>query len=275
MNSSETLDKLQAAVIQEQVLKNSSKEDKYHFDELKLFFGEDYFVHGIKICQPTIGDIIDIGESRIYSALSPFTNNSTSIRLSLWNMGIKNWCRVKDIEVFGLLSNIPTTDFSPLKIVFPDTNITEYKLISYAGDDGEKTFGLFNKRTKDLIAEDEYMEIAEYIRTFMNMHPKVEKAKGKTVRAWMIQEDQMKLAAEDPNKQYKSSLLPVISAMINHPGFKYRLDELRQVKIYQFYDAVKRVQIYEQTRALLSGSYSGFCDTSKINKELFNFMRSE
>ena len=119
------------------------------------------------------------------------------------------------------------------------------------------------------------MEIAEYIRTFMNMHPKVEKAKGKTVRAWMIQEDQMKLAAEDPNKQYKSSLLPVISAMINHPGFKYRLDELRQVKIYQFYDAVKRVQIYEQTRALLSGSYSGFCDTSKIDKELFNFMRSE
>ena len=30
-----------------------------------------------------------------------------------------------------------------------------------------------------IIYDDEYMEIAEFIRTIMNVHPKVEKAKGK------------------------------------------------------------------------------------------------
>ena len=38
-------------------------------------------------------------------------------------------------------------------------------------------------------------------------------------------------------------------------------------------DSVQRLQIYESTHALMSGMYSGFCDTSKISKEQFNFMR--
>jgi len=38
-------------------------------------------------------------------------------------------------------------------------------------------------------------------------------------------------------------------------------------------DSVNRLQVYENTRALLGGSMSGFCDTSKIPKENFNFMR--
>jgi len=41
----------------------------------------------------------------------------------------------------------------------------------------------------------------------------------------------------------------------------------------QFMDSVYRLQIYENTVALLRGSMSGFVDTSKINKDEFNFMR--
>ena len=107
----------------------------------------------------------------------------------------------------------------------------------------------------------------------MNIHPKVEKAKGRTTRDWMRQEDQMNLSMKKPDDNSESNLLPIISALTNHPGFKYKLEELKQVKIYQFYDAVQRLQIYEQTHALMGGSYSGFCDTSKIDKEQFNFMR--
>jgi len=38
-------------------------------------------------------------------------------------------------------------------------------------------------------------------------------------------------------------------------------------------DSVQRLQVYETSTALLKGSYSGFIDTSKINKDEFNFMR--
>ena len=66
----------------------------------------------------------------------------------------------------------------------------------------------------------------------------------------------------------------MISACVNHPGFKYKKNELREVGYVEFFDSIKRLQIYEVTKALTHGSYSGFCDTSKIPKEDFNFMRN-
>lgn len=58
--------------------------------------------------------------------------------------------------------------------------------------------------------------------------------------------------------------------MVNHPGFKYKLQELKEVGIVQFMDSVKRLQLYENTTALMSGVYSGMLDSSKMNlsKEL-------
>ena len=271
--SSGALDAIQAATIEDEQKKQNLSKDKYHLDKLKLFFGEDYFLHGIRISQPTIGDILKIGEKNFYTAISPFTNNSTSIRLMLYDFGIENWCKIKDIEVYYILSQLPDRDYSPLNLVFNDINFLDFKLTPYEDEYSEEKLGLYNKKTNDLLTEEEYMEIAEYIRTIINIHPKVEKAKGKTTRDWMRQEDKMNLLNQNSNSQDTSNLLPIISALTNHPGFKYKLEELKEVKIYQFYDAVQRLQIYEQTHALMGGSYSGFCDTSKINREQFNFMR--
>lgn len=269
--NSNSLDKLQSAIIQNIEKQVPKPDEKHHFDELKLFFGENYEVHGITILQPTIGDILEIGEEKFYSAISPFVNNSTTIRLLLWEMGETNWCKIKDIQVFSLLIQNPDIDFSPLKLLFPDIDFTKFKIVVYEDENSVEKMGLYNNIVDILLTEEEYMEIAEYIRTITSIHPKVEKAKGKTTREWMIQEDKMNALNKKSNNV--SSLLPVISTLINHPGFKYKLQELRQVNLCQFYDAVQRVQIYEQTHALLGGAYSGFCDTSKIDREQFNFMR--
>ena len=80
-----------------------------------------------------------------------------------------------------------------------------------------------------------------------------------------------KEAEKKKDKGYTSSfLLPLISSMVNHPGFKYKLQELKEVGIVQFMDSVKRLQLYENTTALMSGVYSGMLDSSKMNlsKEL-------
>ena len=76
---------------------------------------------------------------------------------------------------------------------------------------------------------------------------------------------------EDLNR---SVLLPLISSMVNHPGFKYKKNELIDVGIVEFMDSVQRLQLYENVTALMSGVYSGMLDTSKINlsKEL-NWLR--
>lgn len=281
------LDGLQQAVIEEEQKKQADKKKEYSFDKLSLLFMEDYEVKGIKISQPTINDILRVGESNFYQALSPFLYNSTSIRVMLWEAGI-DWCNVKDIEVFNILNNIQKQNNemlrqvigdeidkreNPLKILFKDIDMADFNLYKEKEtEDSEEKLCLYNQQYDIKLYEDDYMQIAEYIREMLNIHPKVEKAKGKTAKRWMIDEDKMNALHRD--EKNTSTLLPLVSACVNHPGFKYKLQELREVGIYQFMDAVQRLQIYESSRALLQGSYSGFCDTSKVPQDNFNFMRN-
>lgn len=266
------LDGLQAAVLTEAQQKKDNKQE-YKFDPLKMYFREDYFVKGIRIVQPTIGNILNMGESKFYYDLSPFLYNSTSIRVMLWDLQQRiDWCKVKDIEVFSMLKSMTDTDNSAIRLLFPDYRIEHMQLMQFQEKDSDKPqLCLYDSENDFILKESEYMEIAEYIRTLLNIHPKVEKAKGKTAKKWMIDEDRINMAQkEDKNN---SILLPLVSACINHPGFKYKLQELREVGIYEFMDSVQRLQIYESTRALIGGSYSGFADMSKVPKEQFNFMR--
>lgn len=87
MDVLETLDSLQSAA-EEDIKKKQEKSHnpEYHFDKLKMYFGEDYTINGITISIPTIGDILNIGEPKFYQAISPFLSNSTSIRVLLYDV---------------------------------------------------------------------------------------------------------------------------------------------------------------------------------------------
>jgi hypothetical protein len=271
-NVADALDQLQNAMIEEATKKQKeSSKKEYHFNKLKMYFGEDYeVIPGVTISMPTLADIIEIGEEDFYRSLSPFLYNSTSIRLLLWENQI-DWCKVKDIEVFAML--ISTVEKEALNILFKNISFDDFKLLQFKENQEAETpqLVLYSESQNILWSEDNFMTIAEYIREIMNVHPKVEKAKGKTAKSWMIQEEKMHLIHKKDKET--STLLPLISTCVNHPGFKYKTSELKEIGIYQFMDSVQRLQIYESSRALLSGSYSGFCDTSKIPKENFNFFR--
>ena len=264
MDVLETLDNLQSAVEEDKKKKQGiSHHPEYHFDKLKMYFGEDYTINGITISIPTIGDILDIGESKFYQAISPFLSNSTSIRVLLYDVFKKDWNKTKDIEVFYILYQL-LEDKEPLKLLFKDFSFDRFELIQARKniDDPEYNhLALFNQD----------MEIAEFIRTMMNQHPKVERAKGKTTKQWILQEDRMK-AEQDGKKKGTSTLLPLVSSCINHPGFKYKLEELKQVNICQFMDSVNRIQKYEQGTAALHGIYGGMVSAKDIPEYLINFM---
>lgn len=240
-----------------------------------MFFGDPYIIKcelgEIKILQPTIGDILDFGEKEFYSMLNIFIANPTSYRLQLWDMGI-DWNKISDYELFCMFVK----------------ELNKHSTSLLFGELDFQTFGLYNKKVGDTecltlysqdleieITEETYKCIAEYLRLMFNIYPKVEKAKGKATKEAIIEEDRMNLELElkKNKKGSKSVLLPLVSSCINHPGFKYKLNELREIGIVQFMDSVQRLQIYENTVALNSGMYSGMCDLSKVDKKLFNFMR--
>lgn len=267
-NGLDMLDKLQEAVINNGSKKES--EPQYHFDKLKMYFGEDFNYKGIIISMPTIGDILEIGEERFFRALSPFIYNSTSIRVMLWDNGI-DWNDFKDIEVFDIMSKI-IKDKEGQKLLFKNLSFDNFTLMSIKEkpDDEDSNLVLYDKQTEVLLYEEDFMMIAEYIREILNMHPKVEKAKGKTAKSWIIQED--KLNAQVRDNKNTSTLLPLISTCVNHPGFKYKLQELKEVGLYQFMDSVKRIQKYENGTAALKGCYSGMISSKDIPNEVLNYM---
>lgn len=270
VNRLETLE--QAALEDAEKKKQQSQKVEYHFDKLAMYFDKDYLVKDIRIKMPTIGDILKFGESRFYNTFSPFFTNSTSIRVQLWDMEPRvDWTKVKDIQVFNML-HLNLLDEEVVHSVFPDITFSDFQLMGLK-DDPEKLV-LYSSSQQIILTEPEYMEIATYIRTVLNRFPKVEKAKGKTTKQWMIQEDRMKMlnSSKENDEENSSYLLSLVSSCLNHPGFKYKLEDLENMGIYRFMDSVKRIQKYEQSTAVLKGMYSGFVDGSKINPEQYNFM---
>ena len=252
------------------------EESIYDFDELKMYFGEDYWVTD-KICirQPSIGDIIEFGDSKFYHMLYLFCSNPTFLRLQLWKAGV-DWNKISDFELF---SQYLVKGFTPKDtyLLFGDLNFSWFEyvhdnkkdcdLLIYIPRDNDGN--AINITYEDAIVIDEivYMKIIKYLSSMFDIHMKVEHAKNKATKEAMIWEDEMNLKVEEQKKSKrdyeKSTLLPLISAMVNHPGFKYKTSELKEIGIVQFMDSVKRLQTYENATALLKGMYSGFIDVSK------------
>ncbi len=246
-----------------------------------MYFGEPFEVgNGIIIHQPTVGQILEVGESDFYGTLYVFIANPTTYRVQLWDLGI-DWNKITDYALFMMLLQNVRPEIS--NIIFGDVDFSAFepysKTITKLNDDGEEEEvsvpTLYNKETEMELSEDNYILIAEYLSVMFNIHPKIERAKGKLTKQSIIEEEKMNLAIrQKQGNQEESGLLSLVSSCINHPGFKYKLQELRDVGICQFMDSVQRLQVYESSTALLKGMYSGFISSKGISADSYNWMRS-
>lgn len=267
--------------------------DQFDVDLLKIFFGDPYPVsENIVIHQPSIQEIMDYGENEFFGMLYCFIGNTTYRKLSLWQNGI-DWNRISDFELFCnlvhllpqektqiLFGDIDFEKFELYKIevelpeIPPDKKLTRSEKRQRLFDEFDLRHVFVNDEQQVVITVDVYKIIARVLREMVQMFPKSEYTVGKTSKELLIQEELEKNAkAEREGTKDSSILQPLVSFCVNHPGFKYKKSELRDVQINEFMDSVKRLQIYESTHALYGGMYSGFCDTSKIPRSEFDFMR--
>lgn len=252
------------------------------FDKLKLFFGDPYEIDlenadgKIIIHQPTIGDIVRLGEKRFYSTLNIFITNTTAFRLQLWEQKV-DWNDISDFELFIML--IGSADKEVYQLFLPDIDFQNFSVFQkQMPDSEEKVKILYDVENNIEINEQVYFHISQYLRNVCNIFPEEKMTKDPIMKKWFIDKDRREIR----NREYKlekygeedSSLLPLISACCNHPGFKYKSSELKELGVFQFYDSVKRLQVYEATTALQKGMYSGFMDTKGIKAEDYNFMKA-
>lgn len=266
------------SIIQSTIERQLSEEiedefEELDFDPLYVYFGDDYVINDrITIHQPTIQDFIDNKESNIYSAITPFITNTTGCRVQLWDMGI-DWNKITNLELFALM--IKNVNYQYSKIIFGNIDFSTFKLYKKT-ESGEKKIILYSPKIDLEINEDIRQKMCKYIQyAFYAFPPEEEFTSNKTLKQELINNDKQKIIAQRKEQKGKKgqNLLSMISFCLNHPGFKYKKNELRNICIAEFMDSVQRLQMYESTRALYNGMYSGFVDNSKINKNELNFMR--
>lgn len=242
--------------------------DILDFDELQMYFGEDYVVNDyITIHTPTVGEIIKLGERKYYSVVSTITAIPSDMKSILFDMHI-DYEKISDFQLFYLITrNIHPED---TELLFGNLDLSKMNLYF---DDITQQAKMVNPNSGEIIDELAYFKIVGYLRKLHGFSPKIEHAANKTTKDILIRLDRQR-HEKNKNKKYQSQLKPLVSSMMRYPGFKYKSSELRECSIYEFMDTVRGAQIYVASTALLKGAYSGMIDTSKINKKDFDWMRS-
>jgi hypothetical protein len=246
-------------------------------DRLKIFFGDPLVIDedGVRgvvtVKAPTIGDILAIGESRFYSNLSILVGNTTQFRLMLWEAGI-DWNTITDFQLFIIMYKQLEPDV--IGLLFDNIDFQNFEVYERPKEDGSMERYLYDKETDTEITELVYQYFHQYLQNVFNMKPERELTPDKMLKEAWIRKDQIELRQKQKKGENSSfSFVPLISTYINHPGTKHSLKELREVGVAEFFDSLKRIQVYEHATAVLKGMYSGFVNSKDIDPSAYDFAK--
>lgn len=235
-------------------------------DKLGIFFGKPFQINSkISIRQPTLGEIVEYGEANFFSLISCATAISSEYKSLLWDAGI-DYEQIDDFCMFSWM--MCRQDVNTTKILFGDLDFTKLKPV--VREDGQTI--LYDPDQDITIDFNLHRRIKEYFKDAYGIEKKPEKAANKITKMKLIEIDRMDKESAS-KKARESTLQPLISSLVNHPGFKYDFDGVLKLTFGQIMDAIQRLQIIQTAQSLMQGSMSGFCDTSKVPKHLWDWTR--
>lgn len=238
------------------------------YDELSMFFGQDYVVNNkIIIKQPKIREIVTFGESKYFDFIYTICSIPSDMKSALWDIGI-DYEEIDDFELFIMLTRGLSEECS--KFVFCDLDISNFEL-AIDTETGDKV--LVNDDCSIVIDKLLYRVIVDQIRKVHGIIPKVEKSQNELTKRKLIELDRQKRLM-NKNKESASTLLPMIVSLVCTEECKYNSQSIQDVGIYEVFESIRQINKKKGACALLQGSYSGMIDTSKIDKEAFNWMKS-
>ena len=243
-------------------------------DELKLYRGDDYVMpNGVVIHCPTLGNICDYGEKEYLSMISLFTSTTIDRCAQLDDMGI-DYTQITNFDMFIIFLQMLTADGEikegiqtiATRILFGDLDFSKFKIAQ--SDKGVCLVGENNI----ILHENDFEAITAYLRKMNGMpEPLYKTVKNEFAKRQLIDdarndaEFQRKLAAfKGEHSQYQ----PLISALVNHPSFKYNWHTVWDISVYAFFDSLKRIQIIDNANHLYTGLYSGCIEYKNIKKDL-------
>lgn len=236
-----------------------------NYDELQAWFGLDYKINdNLTIHQPTLGEIIDFGERKYFGLISALTATPSEYKAPLSDMGV-DWEKVDDYDMFVMFSRgVSRPEGS---ILFGDLDLSA--MLPFVNGANELAL-----RSDSGVVIDKYIyyNISEYLTKTHGIKKKRDVAGNAFTKRMLIKLNREELE-RNRSKPYESKLLPLVSTLVNSPGFKYNSAQVRDVGIIEFMDSVGRAQIIRHANAILNGMCTGMVDASKINAEAYDIFK--
>ena len=246
-------------------------------DNLDLLLGKPLVLGNLTVRHPKISDVIELGESFVFSAINIFTLKPSDLMVELYDSGI-DYRNTKPYDVFILLCGETldrgddgeirwNRDSQVSKQLGWLTGIEDFMLSS----DGENLF-LTSPSTGAKIDIGVYTQIRKY---FMDMNNRSEKETynpgNDTTMKFLIEQERKKRKREE-KRGHKSYLAPQISSLVWASGRSF--EDVYNLYLYQFFDGLLRINKIKSYDNVCFGYYSGNIETSSFNKvkESLNWM---
>lgn len=265
----------------------------FEIDELKIYRGSDiHITDKIVVTQPTIDQIIEFGEKRYFQTVHTLTGVAADFKWQLWDYYNKDYTEVDDFELFKMmicpslsskkyihkeltenrekyaeqLKSISEEDLegmliNPLSLILKDIDLADF--IECESDKNIETI-LYNVKDDITIDRFVYGKIVDAVRKIHGLKRNNQMPANEITKMFLIDEarEESMMAAQ---KEYKSVLLPLISALIVKTG-QLGNESIWNTKIYMFFDAIKRINKIQDATLLLQGAYSGFASLKGVDK---------
>ena len=265
----------------------------FDIDELKIYRGSDIpITNKIIVTQPTIDQIIEFGEKRYFQTVHCLTGVGADFKWQLWDYYGIDYTTIDDFELFkkiiwGSLSskkyiykeltenrdkyaeqlkNISEEELAdmlvnPLSLILKDIDLADFK--EYESDKCPETI-LYDKEHDITIDRFVYMKIVDAVRKIHGFKRNNQMPANDITKMFLI-DDAREEAMAASNKEYKSVLQPLISALVCKTG-QLGNDSIWNTKIFMFFDAIKRINKIQDATLLLQGAYSGFASLKGVDK---------
>jgi hypothetical protein len=234
---------------------------------LKIYFGGEYRINDkIIIHQPTVGDILEMNEREYWSLIYSLTAISSDFKSELFDRG-RDYTQVSDLEMFHMATANMPIDLT--RVIFGDLDFSKFHLYR------QKDNGLlimWDEENNIRIDKRIHEIIQGVLCTIHSIKKKPEFPANDIVKRILIDEDRRRKAGK-AQKPWRSTLLPLISTMVNSSGFKYDLEGVKGLGLFAFMDSVARITAMNTANILMQGIYSGRVDPKVVSKSSLDYVR--
>ena len=271
----------------------------FEIDELKIYRGSDIpITDKIVVIQPTLDQIIEFGEKRYFQTVHCLTGVGADFKWQLWDYFNIDYTTIDDFELFKKmiwrslssrkylykeltenreqyaeqLKNISEEELAdmlvnPLSLILKDIDLADFE--EYQSDKCPETI-LYDKEHDITIDRFVYMRIVDAVRKIHGFKRNNQMPANDITKMFLI-DDAREEAMAAANKEHKSVLQPLISALVCKTG-QLGNNSIWNTKIFMFFDAIKRINKIQDATLLLQGAYSGFASLKGVNKDRLDWM---